>query len=416
MGNGFGSDLCDFVPTITFTDEVVPGSCIPESTVLRTWVAEDACGNTSSCVQSIFLKDNTPPSLICAMNVTIGCEDSTLPANTGQTTMKPQNCGGTGFVTYEDEYVIQDGAPQCSIIRTWTGTDDCGNSSTCIQIIEVVDNITPTLTCPPNITLSCSDGTLPGDTGLGTAVDNCDVAPVVTYSDDIPAPTCEHQYIINRTWIASDECGNNTSCVQVISISEYVAPELTCPANITIECTDDTLPGSTGRATASDNCSGVIDITYMDVTTESTKCVQEYTITRTWMATDICGNMSTCVQTIFIDDSTSPEITCPANVTIECTDVTLPANTGLATAIDNCDTAPIVTYSDLTSSLPSCAQEYIITRTWIATDACGNSSTCDQVITIDDSTPPRDYLCPADVTIECTDSTLPTETGAAFCY
>ena len=40
-----------------------------------------------------------------------------------------------------------------------------------------------------------------------------------------------------------------------------------------------------------------------------------------------------------------------------------------ATATDNCDPAPIVTYADNTAG--SCPE--VITRTWTATDACGNA-------------------------------------------
>jgi hypothetical protein len=35
-------------------------------------------------------------------------------------------------------------------------------------------------------------------------------------------------------------------------------------------------------------------------------CPQESVITRTWVATDDCGNSSTCTQNIFIDDSSAP--------------------------------------------------------------------------------------------------------------
>ena len=101
---------------------------------------------------------------------------------------------------------------------------------------------------------------------------------------------------------------------------------------------------------------------------------------------------------------------CAADITIECTASTDPANTGMTTATDNCDSAPVVTLVDVTME-GACAQEYTIARTWTATDACGNSSTCLQTITVEDSTPPVFTMCAADVTIECTDSTDPADTG-----
>ncbi len=410
-GQATATDACSIVTGITHADVTMSGPCPAEPIITRTWTATDACGNTSTCVQTISLDDSTPPILICAMNVQIDCSESSLPDHTGYATMKPNNCGGTGVITYTDQFIIQSGPPPCRILRTWTGTDDCGNSSTCVQNIIVVDNTGPGITCPANITISCTASTLPASTGNATATDNCFALALVTYNDVITNSSCVNEYTISRTWTASDECGHFSTCVQTIVIDDNVGPVMTCPANITITCTANTLPAATGNATATDNCSGVPVVTFADVTQSSPTCSQEYTITRTWTATDICSNISTCVQTITIDDSTVPSLTCPANVTIQCTASTLPENTGSGTSTDNCDNAPAVTYLDATTG-SGCPQEYTITRTWKATDDCGNFSTCNQIITIDDSTTPV-ITCPANVTIECTVSTLPGSTGSA---
>ena len=48
----------------------------------------------------------------------------------------------------------------------------------------------------------------------------------------------------------------------------------------------------------------------------------------------------------------------------------------------------------------SCADNYVLTRTWIATDNCGNSSDCKQTITVTNTTGPE-IKCPFDMTLTC---------------
>jgi hypothetical protein len=58
-----------------------------------------------------------------------------------------------------------------------------------------------------------------------------------------------------------------------------------------------------------------------------------------------------------------------------------PAQTGTATVSDACSPNPTLTYCD-TVSTGRCAGTYLISREWIAVDACGNTNTCTQLITI----------------------------------
>lgn len=408
-GTATATDNCNPDPGISFTDVTIAGACPQELTINRTWLAFDDCGNSSTCVQTIFVDDSVPPAITCPTNVTIECTDSTLPPATGTATAT-DNCNGNPLVEFSDDIVLGDCPFLETITRTWVASDGCGNSSTCVQIIIITDETAPDITCPANVTIECTASTLPLNTGTATATDDCDTAPDVSFTDVSVEGSCPAEGTITRTWVATDECGNTDSCIQIIVVDDSVAPVISCPANVTIECTAITLPVNTGTATATDNCDGTPTVTFNDVTLGGS-CPQEYTITRTWSATDDCGNTSTCVQTIFIDDSVPPTITCPANLTIQCTDSTLPPGTGEATATDNCNPDPGIFFTDVTIA-GACPQEMTINRTWIASDDCGNSSTCLQTIFVDDSVPPA-ITCPANITIDCAEGTLPPDTGSA---
>jgi hypothetical protein len=110
--------------------------------------------------------------------------------------------------------------------------------------------------------------------------------------------------------MVSDDCGNTSSAVQMITIEDTTAPEFTSvPADVTVECTD--VPDA-GMAEAMDNCDDMVMIT-MDADTMLTDCAGEYTIVRTWTATDCAGNSASASQTIEVIDTTAPVLdsACP---------------------------------------------------------------------------------------------------------
>jgi len=310
--------------------------------------------------------------------------------------------GGTLILTYSDSSA---GACPEVVTRTWTATDGCGNVGTAVQTITIVDENEPLLVVPAEVTVECDSDTSAAATGFATATDNCDSSPIIESDDDVVPGSCAGQYTIERFWSAKDSCGNVAEASQIINVVDTTAPVLTVPADVTVECSDDSSPAGTGSATASDNC-GTVDVTSSD-SVAAGPCDFTATITRTWTATDDCGNSVSADQIITVVDTTAPVVTVPADVTIECDESSDPSNTGSATATDNCDT-PGITYSDsVAGSCPS-----VITRTWTATDACGNSSSADQIITVVDTTAPS-LSVPADATVECTGDTSPAATGSA---
>ncbi|MCB9347563.1 MAG: hypothetical protein H6573_08600 [Lewinellaceae bacterium] len=179
-------------------------------------------------------------------------------------------------------------------------------------------------------------------------------------------------------------CFNTCSTEVTVDITP---PEITCPADVTIDCEESTLPLDTGTATATDNCTLSPVIDFNDIITEGT-CPQEYAIMRTWTATDGDGNSSTCIQTLLIEDNTTPSITCPAvSGPVECVGQIPAADITLVVASDNCGPTTVTHVGDGITGEP--CEDLTLTRTYQATDLCGNVATCTQVITVIDDTPPE---------------------------
>ncbi len=362
-------DACDPAPVVTF-DESIVGDVIT-----RTWTATDASGNSTQCVQIITTTDTTPPEFdqACPTDESVECGGPLPPIPTLTAT---DNCDPAPVVTF-DESTVGD-----VITRTWTATDNADNSVQCVQTITIVDTQDPTFTtvCPGDISIEC-DAQIPGPATM-TADDACDPAPVVTFDESTVGN------VITRTWTATDETGNFVECVQTITLLDSTAPEFVeeCPADLVIECGGQVPDPAT--MTATDNCDPAPVVTF-DQSTEGN------IITRTWTATDNAANSTVCTQTITLavdDEAPVFDQACPGDITVECDAVPAPPT---MTATDNCDPSPVVTFDES-------IEGNIITRTWTATDASGNSAQCVQLITLIDTTAPEFVeACPADITVEC---------------
>ena len=100
-----------------------------------------------------------------------------------------------------------------------------------------------------------------------------------------------------------------------------------------------------------------------------------------------------CTATLNIEDTTDPEITCPAGYTVQCIEDVPACNANDATATDNCG---VVTVTCEQGPLVGGGCGGTVTNTYTARDECNNTASCTQVITVDDTTPPTG-TCPDDL-------------------
>ncbi len=283
---------------------------------------------------------------------------------------------------------------------TITATNDCGTAN-CSFTVTVRDVQPPAITCPPAVTVQCAADVPAVNIAAVTATDNCAVVTVTHVSDIISNRVCENKYTLTRTYRATDEAGNTTNCQQIITVNDDIAPALitagTWPANETGINTCNIPTGATEaeiKALFTDNCSG------NNITVIKTRSIPVYqgcnwSVTYNYTIKDACGSTYTNSIHYSGSDQTAPNISgIPLAATYSCAELVPAAIPQMVTVTDNCDISPLVTVADVTTPGSSGKpNDFTITRTWTATDLCGNSATASQLITVKDDTAPQIISC-----------------------
>ncbi|MGQ7868173.1 hypothetical protein, partial [Sunxiuqinia sp. sy24] len=162
-----------------------------------------------------------------------------------------------------------------------------------------------------------------------------------------------------------------------------------------------------------DNCTANPVVAWVSDVSDNQTCPE--TIIRTYSVTDDCDNQILVTQTITIDDTTNPTISCPDNMNdITCDVSGLEALSGFAfsttpqtidvaalvaaggTASDNCGIQSLSYQDSQSGPCPT-----VVTRTFTVVDMCNNSSSCVQTMTL--NAPAVTFTEPSDLTIDACD-------------
>ena len=395
---GFGTPLtaddCSEV-TLTFVDDLEPYICDADFNITRTWTATDACGNVATASQTLTVWPDVEAPIFSFVP---GDDVIQCPATPqfGEPIIS-DDC--TGFtVTSVDETIVEGDCPQgYTVRRTWTAIDGCGNAETQSQTITVIQapaGITlEFVEVPADKTVSC--GSTDNEFGEPLCFSNCDDGFTLTFIDTEIVGSCPNETIATRVWTAIDACGNTAQCAQTVTTVDNTAPTFGETAgDKTITCgqaMNFTTPAST------DLC-GNVSVTFADVTEYGTCPGTTHSVTRTWTATDDCGNAAEAQQTIYVEEDAEAPV-------VSTFEQTLYASCGVEIAFanptftDNCSEVTM-TYTD---EIVGDACDLMKTRTWTASDACGNVTEAQQTVIYTDETAPIFENAPVEITLTSTE-------------
>jgi len=161
---------------------------------------------------------------------------------------------------------------------------------------------------------------------------------------------------------------------------------LLLPSDAIIECGSTNSPEATGSAVAFSSCSGIVTVHHEDQYVAGA-CGDASTIQRTWIAEDICGNVTSAIQIIEQVDTEPPVVTAPSDAIVSWGSPLGTNDLGFATSFDACSgNLPVSHIEEIAGSETN--HTITIMRSWFATDACGNTGYESQLITITNVLPP----------------------------
>ncbi len=434
-----------------------PGLPVGDHTIIVN--AVDKCGNPSSRSFVIRVRDTQKPVAACkqfmvvALNsqgvgiaaasaFNLGSNDNCCLGEMKVARMSDK-CGNPNATQFGDfvEFCCGDVGDTVQVIfRVY----DChGNFNDCMLRVEVQDQLPPTLTCPPDITINCRQGYLNQEvTGRvvfdannrrandGLATDNC-INQLQLNSSDIGSVTCGLGTIF-RTFTVKDIAGFDTFCIQTINVTQ--GPPLTnqdfiFPRDTTVgNCGAGTFPAVTGYPILPSL--GICDsftVAFKDSIVNNTLGFCQV-VFRKWVIVDLCiynPNVPNSpgrwehTQLIYVNDKTAPIIAdcLPRKFCNFKDDCGFIAPNLSISVSDNCTPANQITLNwvvDLyNDGIPDVGAIYAGTGqnfenfydygthkiTYQVSDGCGNTATCSFLFTIEDCKKPN-VFCKPSVTVQ----------------
>ncbi|MEM1119291.1 MAG: Calx-beta domain-containing protein [Bacteroidota bacterium] len=270
-------DNCELDSLIATIPPNPTRACDTDRTILVTWTAYDACGNSSTGAQNVTII--RPTKIIIPKDTIVDCGANTHPDFTGWPQIDSDGDGvGDQVITdtssfcnfdllYNDEMIIGTCGGDANILRIFTLYDNCETTNDLIfsdtQYVLLRDTIAPLVLCPTDNELgnpanpyrfrtdynACT--ALPGRITPPTGTDNCDeqLAAIVTgvfrVSDNrlmannlvFLSPLEVGAYRVG--YILRDDCGNNSEvCNVYFNIVDQTSPTAICSDELIVSLTN----------------------------------------------------------------------------------------------------------------------------------------------------------------------------------
>ncbi|MBK9271472.1 MAG: hypothetical protein IPM48_07730 [Saprospiraceae bacterium] len=341
----------------------------------------DECGNVARDTVLIWIKDLTPPVMVCDAKTVVTLADSAIVSidalsfNQGTfdnceldyfeaRRLDLHHCGTAGEDSWGPKVNFCCADLGTDVMVALKAVDKSGNESTCMVLVEVQDKNRPSIICPPGIEVDCQ---LDYDLGNlseyfgevvtswharqhlaipahiwhvfhgfavdGIAIDNCGL----TITESVDSSRLNQCGIgsIYRSFTASDGHGNSASCVQVIHIENHHPIgdlDIDWPDDFEVsgvcsldDLEPDQLNSPYNYPVVSDSTCNQIGINHRDEeftgaqTGSCKKILREWRVAN-WCSRDSNGNFDvfTHVQTIKLINLQAPKILGPCEDTVLC--------------------------------------------------------------------------------------------------
>ena len=385
----------------------------------------DLYGHVAECMLSVEVQDKIGPAITCPPDAEIDCSEAIGDLSRFGSPIIQDNCGYT-----LDSTIVED-LNSCGIgqiRRTFTATDDRGNSNTCTQVIRIIESdpyVEEDIKWPEHFTSeTCGVSLAPEDLPDGIAypevlAEKCGNLQFA-YEDEQFISSFPACYKVLRYWTIIDWCtydvnnprdGGRFTHVQVLKVLDNIAP--------VIQCTTDTIRGSIDTDCAAAN----VEIP----TVSATDCSDNITISHdspyansngsdasgtyplgetivTFTATDPCGNSAECQVTVIVEDNTPPSPVCIVGLSVNLSGegdnrmAMIDASAFNKSSMDNCTAEDNIrltirraettmgpkTAPQTEKLLFDCSDVGTQSIEFWATDEAGNSDYCQTFITIQD--------------------------------
>src|SRR2546425_4918555 len=233
----------------------------------------------------------------------------------------------------------------------------------------------------------CCTGAGTGTCAEGPSTPGAILNPVLNLSSNV----------LNQAECASLHTGPSFTAADNRPIVDLPPTFSNCPASATVECTssagaqrtDPQIASFIGGVTASDEACEPPPTLTNNAPAGFPKGTTVLTVTAT--GGDFLNASSSCQLTVRVVDTTAPSITCPAPITVECSQVggtpasdpRIAATLAGASATDVCDPSPTIS-----NNAPAFFPAGTTAVSFRAKDADGNVGQCSDNVIVTDTTPP----------------------------